>query len=72
MHWGEPVDPMSFASQANAVATAILNGTIDLDTAKAYASVARTVAQAMNTEVNRARLEQTLPDLELRLKRRRP
>ena len=56
---------MAFAAQANQVATAILNGEVDLDVARTYASVARTVAQAMNTEVNRARLYETLPDLEL-------
>ena len=64
-HWAEPIDPMTFAAQANAVATGVLNGTIDLDTARTYAAVARTVAQAMNTEVNRARLEQSLPNLSL-------
>jgi len=65
-HWVVPVDPMTFAYQANKVATAILNGEIDLDVARTYASVARTVAQAMNTEVNRARLEQSLPDLSMK------
>jgi len=65
-HWAVPVDPMTFAYQANKVATAILNGEIDLDVARTYASVARTVAQAMNTEVNRARLEQSLPDLSMK------
>ena len=64
--WVVPVDPMTFAYQANKVATAILNGEIDLDVARTYASVARTVAQAMNTEVNRARLEQSLPDLSMK------
>jgi hypothetical protein len=57
---------MSFASQANRVATMVLTGEVDLDTARTYAAVARTVAQAMNTEVNRARLEQGIPNLSLR------
>lgn len=65
-HWDEPDGPMSFAAQANQVATAILNGEIEIEVARTYASVARTVAQAMNTEVNRARLYETIPDLELR------
>jgi hypothetical protein len=44
---------MEFAAQANAVATLLLNGEIDVDTARTYSSVARTVAQAMSTEVSR-------------------
>jgi len=44
----------------------VLTGEVDLDTARTYAAVARTVAQAMNTEVNRARLEQGIPNLSLR------
>lgn len=52
-----------FAAQANSVATAILNGDIDIDRARAYSSVARTVAQAMSTEVVRARFMQMEPDL---------
>jgi hypothetical protein len=57
---------MGFAAQANRVATMLLRGQIDFETARTYAAVARTVAQAMNTEVNRARLEQNMPDLRLR------
>ncbi len=43
----------------------VLNGELDLDTARLYSSVARTVAQAMSTEVSRARFVQQMPDLSL-------
>ena len=43
----------------------VLNGTMDLDTARTYSSVARTVAQAMSTEVSRARFIAVEPALDL-------
>lgn len=58
---------MQFAAQASDVATRVLNGTMDLETARVYGAVARTVAQAMTTEVQRARFLQQQPDLELPL-----
>lgn len=54
-----------FASQANSVCTLLLNGKISLEKAKAYSSVARTVAQAMSIEVTRGRFLRTMPDLTL-------
>lgn len=59
-----PRNVRQFASQANLVATAILNGKIDLETARAYSSVARTVAQAITAETTRARFLKTAPDLD--------
>ena len=56
---------MEFAAQANAVATMVLNGDLDVDTARTYSAVARTVAQAMSTEVSRARFIQSEPSLAL-------
>lgn len=41
----------------------LLNGEIDLDTARSYSGIARTVAQAAAQETMRARLLQTEPDL---------
>lgn len=43
----------------------VLNGTMDLDAARTYSSVARTVAQAMSTEVSRSRFLQSEPSLDL-------
>jgi hypothetical protein len=56
---------MEFAAQANAVATMVLNGDIELEMARTYSAVARTVAQAMSTEVSRARFIQSEPSLAL-------
>lgn len=52
--------------QANDVATKVLNGEIDADTARLYSSVARTVVQSMSIEVARARFLKTVPELSLR------
>lgn len=60
----QPRNVREFAAQANIVATRILNSEIDLDTARAYSAVARTVAQAMTTEVVRSRFLRSQPDLE--------
>ena len=63
--WRSPRSAMEFAAQANAVATMVLNGDLDLETARTYSAVARTVAQAMSTEVSRARFIQSEPSLTL-------
>ena len=60
----KPSNVREFAALANEVATAVLNGEIDLDTARAYSAVARTVAQAMTAETVRARFLRTAPDFE--------
>lgn len=49
--------------QANLIATAVLNGKIDLETARTYSSIARTVAQAITAETTRARFLKAAPDL---------
>ena len=41
----------------------VLNGEIELETARLYSSIARTVAQAASLEVSRARFLATVPDL---------
>lgn len=63
--WRQPSNVREFAAQANAVATMVLNGEIDVDAARSYSSVARTVAQAMSTEVSRSRFLQTEPSLDI-------
>ena len=63
--WRQPRNVREFAAQANAVATMVLNGTMDLDAARTYSSVARTVAQAMSTEVSRSRFLQSEPSLDI-------
>lgn len=64
-HWRQPTNAREFAAQVNAVATMILNGEMNQDTARWYASVARTVVGAMSIEVTRARFLRTEPSLTL-------
>lgn len=53
-----------FAAQANMVATDLLNGEIDIDSARTYSSLARGVAQMMSINVTRARFLKEEPVLE--------
>lgn len=62
--FNQPKNVREFAAQANRVATAILNNEIDLDTARAYSAVARTVAQAVTAQTVHARFLKTAPDLD--------
>ena len=61
--WRQPKSVRQFASQASAVCTLLLNGKLDLETAKAYSAIARTVSQAVTAEVQRSRFLQTVPEL---------
>lgn len=63
----KPRNAKEFAAQANDIATRILNGEIELETARVYASVARVVAQALSTSVTQARFLKEVPDLSLLL-----
>lgn len=54
-----------FAGQVNAVASMVLRGEMDLERARVYSGLARTVAQSMSTEVSRARFVAAEPDLTL-------
>jgi hypothetical protein len=63
--WHRPKTVREFAAQANSIATMILNGEIDMEVAKGYASLARVVAQSASIEVTRARFLKQEPDLSL-------
>ena len=63
--WREPKNIRQFASQTNSVATMVLNGEIDMDVARAYATLARVVAQSVSIEVSRSRFLKEAPDLSL-------
>jgi hypothetical protein len=58
--WQMPTSVGSFAAQVNAVATAVLNGEVfgreRVEAARLYSNLARTVVQAVATEVQIARL----------------
>jgi hypothetical protein len=56
---------MEFAAQASRVATMVLNGDMEIDKARQYANIARTVAQALSTESARARSQKQTPELSL-------
>jgi hypothetical protein len=66
-HWKTPRNARDFAAQANTVATMILNGDLDIDIARAYTAAARTSAQMLTAEVQRARFLRTEPNLDLSL-----
>lgn len=61
--WPLPKTVREFTSQANAVGTMLLNGDIDLDLARAYSAIARTIAQTIGADVARARAMKRVPDL---------
>lgn len=63
--WRTPNSVRDFAAQANRVATMVLNGEIDKETARTYSTLARVVAQAASIEVTRARFLKEAPDLSL-------
>lgn len=62
--WSQPKTVRQFTSQVNAVATKLLNGEIELDQAKAYSALVRTVAQTVTAEVQRARALKSVPNLD--------
>ena len=43
----------------------LLNGEIELDVARAYSGIARTIAQAVTSEITKARFLRQEPDLTL-------
>lgn len=63
--WTKPRNVKQFAGQVNEIATMVLNGEIDIETARAYSSLARTVAQSVSLEVTRSRFLKEVPDLRL-------
>lgn len=62
--WVRPKSVKQFTAQVNAVSTMLLNGNLDLETARAYGSLARTTAQAIGSELMAARMRNEKPDLE--------
>lgn len=63
--WVRPRTVRQLAAQANLVATKLLNGEIDPETARVYAEITKIIAQAVNAEVARARSMHQTPDLSL-------
>lgn len=63
--WDLPRNVGELATQANQVATMILNGQMDIEIARTYSSITKTVAQAKNMEVAKSRITKQAPNLEL-------
>lgn len=60
-----PTTALQLAAQVSHVATALLNGDIDLETARSYGTIARTAAQSMNIEVQTGRFLKSGTELRL-------
>lgn len=65
LRWRMPKNVREFTSQVNAVATKVLNGELDTDTARIYASLTRVLAQSLSVEVTKARFLKTAPDMNI-------
>ena len=63
--WRRPTSARQLASQATAVATKLLNGELDLETARAYGTMTRSIAQMLSVEVTKARFLDKEPDMGL-------
>lgn len=63
--WLTPHNVKELASQATEVATMILNGSINRESAKSYSAIVRSIAQLMSAETSRARMQKEAPDLNL-------
>lgn len=63
--WKRPAAVPELAGQINAVATMVLNGGLDLERARVYSALVRSVAQLVTAEVARARAERRTPDLRI-------
>lgn len=61
----QPKTALQLAAQVSHVATGLLNGTIELEVAKSYGTIARTAAQAMSIEVQTGRFLKTGAVLEM-------
>lgn len=66
--WRKPRNIREFAAQTNDIATQVLNGEIDMETARLFASLGRVVAQAASLEIARGRFLKSEPDLSLEIK----
>lgn len=63
--WRLPNTVNALAAQANTVSTLLLNGKIDLETARTYSALLRGVAQLVGIEVTTARVVRRRPNLDL-------
>jgi len=62
-HWNTPINAKELAEQANKMATKLLNGEVDTQTAQRYSALVRGISQLLSLEVAKARLEKSKIDL---------
>lgn len=60
-----PKDARAFAAQVNDVTTKFLNGELEIETVRAYASLARVVSQTLSVQVTHSRFVKQEPNLSL-------
>lgn len=53
--WRTPTDVMELVAQANALATEVLNGTVEITAVRAYADVTHVISSLLRTELERRR-----------------
>lgn len=63
--WQVPKDVQGFTAQANEVATSVLNGEVNIERARIYASISRVISQTFTAQVQIARLTRSIPSLSL-------
>lgn len=63
--WQKPTTALAVAEQAADVSTQLLNGKVELETAKGYASLIRGIAQLLTAEIQKARLDRRPASLSL-------
>lgn len=64
--WQKPKNIMELADQVNTLATMVLNGKADLETARVYSNLARVMAQMISLEANRYRFAKERPQIEFK------
>ncbi len=60
-----PAQAQTLTHQVNDVATKVLNEEIDLDTARVYSALVRSMSQLISVEVVRAKMTKTKPNLDI-------
>lgn len=63
--WSKPGNARALASQANEVATMLLNEEIPIEQARTFAALARVISQLTTAEVMRSRYLKQQPNLKL-------
>jgi hypothetical protein len=63
--WSQPRTVGELTHQVNVVSTLLLNGKIDMETARVYGALVRSTAQLLGVELGAARIARKRPQLEV-------